>query len=131
MWLRQQLRDAEGKLLRLRIEAGDEKRQRLARRVALREKAAIVSRLVADGGKVRFLYREEPDNEQDSGWRVFRGEESPEYADDPNNTVLVPLGSIVDRNEELKAVIEAPPGSAFERRSEDQPFEFVDDFEPG
>ncbi|HBP23255.1 MAG TPA: DUF2185 domain-containing protein, partial [Planctomycetes bacterium] len=126
-----QLRDAAGNLLRLRAEVGDEKSQRLSRQVALRSKTAFVSKLVADGCKVRFLYREEADNENDSGWRVFRGIESQDYVDDPSNCVLMPLGAIVDRDPELKKIYEAPPGSAFERGQDDEPFAFVDDFTPG
>ena len=104
---------------------------RASRQVALRSKTAFVSKLVADGCKVRFLYREEADNENDSGWRVFRGIESQDYVDDPSNCVLMPLGAIVDRDPELKKIYEAPPGSAFERGQDDEPFAFVDDFTPG
>ena len=126
-----QLRDAAGNLLRLRAEVGDEKRQRLCRQVELRSKTAFVSKLVADGCKVRFLYREQAGNANDSGWRFFRGIESQDYLDDPGNCVLLPLGLIVDRDPELEKVYEAPPGSAFERDGDDEPFVYVADFTPG
>lgn len=35
--------------------------------------------LVENNMKVRFMYREEPDDTSDSGWRFFSGDESDEY----------------------------------------------------
>src|SRR5215831_15426900 len=39
--------------------------------------------ITVHGHPVGFMYREEPDNELDSGWRFFAGSESQEYCDDP------------------------------------------------
>ena len=35
-------------------------------------------RITVDGMKVGYLYREPPDNSDDSGWRFFAGDESEE-----------------------------------------------------
>src|ERR1051325_11244726 len=43
-------------------------------------KGAFVSnRVLEDGQPVRFLYREPPDCEEDSGWRMFAGDEDEKY----------------------------------------------------
>ena len=41
--------------------------------------------LVNNMQTIRYMYREEPDNWQDSGWRFFSGTESDEYVNNPNN----------------------------------------------
>ena len=43
----------------------------------------LATRMLVEGKKkVRFMYRETPDNSQDSGWRFFCGEEDDEYVHD-------------------------------------------------
>ena len=37
--------------------------------------AFITKRLVEENSKIGFAYREKPDNETDSGWRFFIGNE--------------------------------------------------------
>ena len=44
---------------------------------------ALAPKLLVDNKlKVRFMYREEPDDASDSGWRFFSGDESYEYVND-------------------------------------------------
>jgi hypothetical protein len=43
----------------------------------------VSNRVMRDGLPVGYLYREQPDSPEDSGWRVFSGDESADYADDP------------------------------------------------
>jgi hypothetical protein len=52
--------------------------------------------IVKDGKKIGYMFREEPDNENDSGWRVFSGEETQEYADCPSNFALYNASTIVE-----------------------------------
>lgn len=76
----------------------------------------IASREVAANGKpVGYMYREEPDNEGDSGWRVFSGEETQEYADDPDNFALYNASTIVALDPSIEVLLEEPPPVAFER----------------
>ncbi|ANZ43120.1 hypothetical protein BBK82_29350 [Lentzea guizhouensis] len=79
-------------------------------------KAAIVSARVArDGVPAGWLYREDPDHDGDSGWRVFAGDESQEYVDDSANAAVVPLRDLIKAEPALEELFEAPSGSAFER----------------
>lgn len=64
---------------------------------------------------VGYLYREEPDNENDSGWRVFSGEESQEYADDPENFAMYNAATIVAIDPSIASILDAPWPVAFER----------------
>jgi hypothetical protein len=126
--------DAEGRLLRVRIELGTPQRQTLMRRMQLRwSTSALVSRkIVEDDAPVRFLYRESPGRDIDSGWRVMSGLEDDAYGSDPGNIVVVPLHELARLDRKVDAVLDEPIGSAFERRSGEQDFERVADWEtPG
>lgn len=130
--------DAAGNLLRVRVEVGDPVIVDRQRRVEERwfgefAKMAFVSAKVArEGLPVRFMYRERPDRERDSGWRVFAGvvEESQEYLDDASNCVLMPLRELLERDPKLEGFFRTPPPCAFERKSASGPFLVVDDFTP-
>jgi hypothetical protein len=76
------------------------------------------------------MYRERPDRDRDSGWRIFAGveEEDRPYLDDPSNAVLMPLRELLDRDPTLEEFFRTPPLCAFERKSESGPFLVVNDF---
>ena len=47
-----------------------------------------------------YMYREAPDNEDDSGWRFFRGNETNEYVNDPHNIQIADLKDFLDELED-------------------------------
>ncbi len=61
------------------------------------------------------MYREAPDNEVDSGWRFFSGEESQEYVDEPENTSIYDINTIANYDKAILEYLDAAPGSRFER----------------
>lgn len=71
--------------------------------------------ITKEGKKVGYLYREEPDNENDSGWRVFSGEESQEYADDPTNFSMYNASTIVELDPGIKNLLGLAYPISFER----------------
>ena len=77
--------------------------------------AIVSARVARDGVPAAWLYREEPDRDKDSGWRVFAGDETQEYTDDARNATILPLRELIGADPELEAVFEQAPGSAFER----------------
>jgi hypothetical protein len=129
--------DASGQILRLRIEVGCDKtveRMRDMEELWFGEfaKGAIVSaRVVRDGEPARFLYREAPDRTEDSGWRVFAGDESDEYTNAPGNAVVVLLRDLLDRDPSLKEILRTPAQCAFERKDAKATFRRVDDYDFG
>jgi Uncharacterized protein conserved in bacteria len=78
--------------------------------------------LVANKLKVRFMYRETPDNDNDSGWRVFSGEEDQEYVDNPNNIAIYDIETILAIDKDIEKYLSAPVNSAFEREDINQDF---------
>ncbi len=85
-------------------------------------------RIVVDCAKVGYCYREPPDNDLDSGWRFFAGDESDDYTANADNFVLDDVNTIANYDPDIVSLIEAPAASAFER---DPQGKFVEvDFEP-
>ncbi len=81
-----------------------------------------------EGHLVGFMYREEPDTDFDSGWRFLSGLESDAYVNDLANVGLHDVNTIANYDRDIIPLLDAPPGSAFER-DDDGRFMSVD-FEP-
>ncbi|MFG0304601.1 MAG: DUF2185 domain-containing protein [Phycisphaerales bacterium JB040] len=76
----------------------------------------IASKMVSqDRRPVRFMYREQPDNDQDSGWRLFSGFEDDDYANDPDHLSINDPETICQIDPDIRKHLSAPIGSAFER----------------
>jgi len=87
-------------------------------------------RITVDGCRVGYMYREEPDEEMDSGWRFFAGDESQEYVDDGKNVDLYSVNTIVNYDPEIIPFLNAPIGAAYERDEEDGRFRNAEMPEP-
>ena len=74
-------------------------------------------RITVDGMKVGYLYREEPDNDIDSGWRFFSGDESQEYVDNTDNISIYAVNTICNYDPAIIPYLSAPVGSSFGRVS--------------
>jgi hypothetical protein len=95
------------------------------------EKKAMASELCfSEGECVRFMYREEPDNDDDSGWRLFSGKESDDYANDPKNIRLPNVGYLVDWDPTLLSPLKNGVGAVFERTEKNQKWTVVKDWSP-
>lgn len=70
------------------------------------------------GKPVGYCYREVPDQSFDSGWRFFSGDETQEYADDPNNFAYYDINTIANYDPRIIAIIKFPIGAMFERDEE-------------
>lgn len=53
-------------------------------------------RITVNGLRVGFMYREEPSDSTDSGWRFLSGEESQEYLDDPGHLAIYDVNTIAN-----------------------------------
>lgn len=64
---------------------------------------------------VCFAFRVTPNNEADSGWVFWSGNEDQAYIDDSSNTVVCPLLSFLELDSSLIDLIKNPLGTAWER----------------
>ena len=79
--------------------------------------AYVTKKLLEENKKVGFAYREEPDNETDSGWRFFTGEENQEYVDNPNNITNISIDEMIEKDESIKTVLNSEYKTAYEKNN--------------
>lgn len=73
-------------------------------------------RIMRDGCKVGYMYRETPDEGvPDSGWRFLAGDESPEYLENSSHAGVYHLNTLCNYDRDIMPLLESPIGSAFER----------------
>ncbi|MFG1643082.1 DUF2185 domain-containing protein [Amycolatopsis sp. NPDC049252] len=119
---------ADGTLLRVRVELGAPEIVRRQRRFEqlwfgdLAKLALVSARVAREGAPVTWLHREAADNDQDSGWRVFAGDETQDYLDDAANCQVVPLRDLIRADPGLEELFGHPAPAAFERAGPDVAF---------
>jgi hypothetical protein len=84
--------------------------------------------LVDNKRKVRFMYREEQSNIQDSGWRFFCGDEDQNYTDNPDNIAIYDVDTILAIDKSISPYLRSAKGTAFEREDEKEVFTISKDF---
>src|SRR5699024_10800638 len=73
------------------------------------------NRVMVEGCKVGYFYREKPDGDWDSGWRFTAGDESDDYMNDPNNAGIYSLNSVCNNDIDIMPLLSTPYPCAFER----------------
>ncbi len=84
--------------------------------------ALAPKQLVEQRMKVRYCYRDQPDEETDSGWRFFSGYETQEMVDDPDQIGLYDISIITETDPDVIPLLGWPYGSALEREDPADPF---------
>ena len=94
-----------------RVFPADIKPLKLGLGACLATKRITVERL-----PVRWMYREEPDHTDDSGWRFFSGVgEDDDYLSNPENAGVYDVNTIANFDSSILPFLDAPVGAAFER----------------
>ena len=101
------------------------------RKEVLGKFAFISKKITQEGWKVGYMFRDEPeeDDEDDSGWQFFAGNEDDDYADDPENVEMIPVAAVVELDPDVEEYLGSPAGASFVRVSSDE-FEEDDGQEP-
>ncbi|MBZ2210118.1 DUF2185 domain-containing protein [Massilia soli] len=87
----------------------------------------VSNRVMIDNCPVGYLYREESDDANDSGWRIFAGDETQDYAEVSSNFALYNASTIVERAPQLRTLLGAPYPIAFERDANTGEFVEIDE----
>lgn len=75
---------------------------------------AIITKKALDNNQINWVIRtDDLNNEQDSGWQLFYGDENEEYLDDPNNASIVSLEDVLSFEPLLESVFSSS-GHAYE-----------------
>lgn len=73
----------------------------------------VTNRVLCDGARVGYFYREDPDEERDSGWRFTANDESDDYMEHADNHAYVSVGRVLSCDDSFIHLLESPSGSAF------------------
>ncbi|MDO5559860.1 MAG: DUF2185 domain-containing protein [Oscillospiraceae bacterium] len=74
----------------------------------------IVTKHIADGGKITYMVHDEPSGRPgDSGWQFFGENENDEYWSNAKNYVLYSVHRLADRYPAIIALLRSPDGTAF------------------
>lgn len=72
-------------------------------------------KITVDGEPVRFMFRDSPENDMDSGWQFFSGTEDQAYIDDPENSGVYDVNTIANYDRAIIPYIQFPVGTDLER----------------
>ena len=75
--------------------------------------------IMCEGLPVGYMYREEPNEEDDSGWRFFSGAEDQDYVDNPDHIGLYAVNTVANYSPDIIPLLQSPYGSAFARAEDD------------
>ena len=91
--------------------------------------AFVTKDLVEQKKPIRFMYKEQADNVNDSGWRFFSGDEPQEYVDNADNIIMCSLHDVINNiDTSIVAHLDAEVGIAFERENENDEFLEIKDY---
>lgn len=73
----------------------------------------VTQRILRDRARVAYLYREAPDNDDDSGWRFMANDETQEYMGVKGNVQYVSVGRVLSCDDAFVHLLDAEEGAAF------------------
>jgi len=89
---------------------------------------SIVSNMILkDGMKVGFMYREEPFDEEDSGWRFLSGMETEDYLDNDENSKAIGVNAVANYDPAIIPYLNSKRGISLERVEGSERFNELDD----
>lgn len=87
-------------------------------------------KIAVQGLPVRFMYREQPVNQTDSGWRFLSGLESDAYMENAKNQGAYDVNLIANIDPSIIPFLTAATGAAFEKADDVGDFQEAGDWEP-
>lgn len=72
-------------------------------------------KILIEGLKVGYMYREKQDYENDSGWIFMSGTESQDYIDELTNTGIYEVNTIANYDKEIIPYLDMPIGTELKR----------------
>lgn len=90
--------------------------------------ALVSKKCLEDGNTIRWIYREIGDREEDSGWRIFAGDEDDKYNNDSKNIAIINIYYLLNKDPSLLVPLKSEVGSAFERENIQTPWIEIKDW---
>lgn len=87
----------------------------------------VSNHILNDGFPILFMYREDPIEKEDSGWRFLSGQEEQEYLDDPQNSRFIGLNTMANMDASIIPHLKKKKGTELERGSAEEDFKVLED----
>lgn len=75
----------------------------------------VSNKITVEGEKVGFMYREKPEDKNDSGWRFLSGTETQDYVDDPHTSKIMDVNTVANYDQAIIPYLKMPFGTELER----------------
>ncbi len=82
----------------------------------------VSNKITVDGEKVGFMYREKPEDKNDSGWRFLSGTETQDYVDNPHTSKIMDTNTVANYDKAIIPYLSLPYGTELERLSDSDEF---------
>lgn len=82
-------------------------------------------KITVEGLPVGFMFRETPQDKEDSGWRFFSGTEEEEYLDNPDNIEAFEVNVIANLDPAIIPYLKAPYETDYDRINGTDTFEII------
>lgn len=89
--------------------------------------AVASDQITVSGRAVGYMYRDEPEDDADSGWRFLSGDESQEYLDDERHVDVFDVNEIANLDEAIVPYLDADVGTQLVRIDGTDEFADADD----
>jgi len=88
---------------------------------------SIVSKqILEDGLPILFMYRENPIDEEDTGWRFLSGQEGQDYLDDADNSKFIGVNTMANMDKSIIPYLRKPIGTELEKKLGEQEFTSIE-----
>lgn len=71
----------------------------------------VTKSLLEQKSTLKWIYREEPHNHQDNGWRAIGDTDTQAYMDNPSNLVVVDFNTLANIEPAVVAIFDLPVGA--------------------
>lgn len=75
----------------------------------------VTDKITVEGYSVGYMYRDEPEDAEDSGWRFFSGDEDDRYIDNPKNFSVMEVNFVANCDPSIIPLLDSPTGAAFDK----------------
>jgi hypothetical protein len=86
----------------------------------------VISNTIIEGSKVGFMYREEPEDGTDSGWRFLSGSETQQYVNNPKNSKICDISVISELDPAIVPYLHLPFETELERIEATENFRIIE-----
>lgn len=82
----------------------------------------VSDKITVEGLPVGYMYREDPEEENDSGWRFLSGTETQDYIDDPNNSMVFEVNTVANYDASIIPYLNSRLGIELEKTEDSTEF---------